>query len=117
METSNPRSIPRGTLNKALAESADQESQIIESDIKTDAPVKTQSSSKNLQKKKTRKKKPHLKTNDQSTENHEVELADRNDQTDENEVPDQSNQERVRKTPFRHFVIRIPSLSSGIFGR
>ena len=116
METSNPRSIARRTPNKALAESTDQESQIIELDIKKDALVKTQSSLKNLRKKKTRKKKPHLKTNDQSTENHEVELADR-DQTDENEVPDKSNQERVRETPFRHFVIRIPSSSPGIFGR
>ena len=37
--------------------------------------------------------------------NHEVELADRNDQTDEKEVFDKSNQERVRETLIRSFMI------------
>ena len=38
------------TLNKAIAESADQESQIVESDIPTDESVKTQNSSVNVSK-------------------------------------------------------------------
>ena len=75
--------------------------------------MKTQSSSNKLRKKKSRKKKPHLKTNDRPTENHEVEFADRNDKQ---EVLDKSNQERVRETPIRHLMISIPFLSTGIFG-
>ena len=75
--------------------------------------MKTQNSSNKLRKKKSRKKKPHLKTNDHPTENHEVELADGNDKQ---QILDKSNQERVREMPIRYGMIRIPSLSTGIFG-
>ena len=42
--------------------------------------------------------------------NQEVELADRNDQTDGKEVFDKSNQKRVRETIIRPLMIIIPSL-------
>ena len=42
--------------------------------------------------------------------NHEVELADRNDQTDEKEVFNKSNQQRVRETLIRPFMIGMSSL-------
>ena len=41
----------------------------------------------------------------------EVELADRNDQTDEMEVFDKSNQERVRQTTFGPKMMRFPSFN------
>ena len=42
--------------------------------------------------------------------NHEVELSDRNDQTDEKKVFDKSNQESVRQTTFGPKMMRVPYL-------
>ena len=58
----------------------------------------------------TSQKEELLLTIQRQGKNHEVELADRNDQTDEKEVFDKSNQERVRQTTFGPKMIRFPSL-------
>ena len=57
----------------------------------------------------TSQKEELLLTIQRQGKNHEVEFADRNDQT-EMEVFDKSNQERVRKTAFGPKMIRFSSL-------
>ena len=65
----------------------------------------------------TSQKEELLLTIQKQEKNHEVELTDRNDQTDEKEVFDKSNQERVRQTIFEPKMMRFPSLYPQILGR